>query len=106
MDFIQENIGRLEAQAKELENQLRQVRGALRALREGHTPERKMTVKAGLLVLLKVENGQWRRDLPQKLALVGAPCTANTLQFVISTNKNKFKRRGGRVYLRGTEPKS
>ena len=106
MDLIQENIDRLEAQAQDLENQLRKVRAAIRAFRVGHTPERTTTVKAALLALLQKENGLPRHELPPKLALAGAPCTANTIQFVISLNKDLFKRHGGKVYLRGTEPKS
>jgi|ERR1039457_1281128 hypothetical protein len=94
-------IAELEARERDLEIELKKVRAAKEELiGKGRSFPRQMTVREGLLKLLREQDGQFRRDLPGKLAGLGAPCTPNTLQITISRHKDLFRREGGRVWLR------
>lgn len=94
-------IAELEAEERRLEAELNKVRDAKQSLLgKGRSYPRSLTVREALLQVLKAQDGLVRRDLPAKLAGVGAPCTANTVQITISRHKDLFRRQGGRVWLR------
>jgi hypothetical protein len=94
-------IAELETRELELETELKRVREAREALiGKGRSFPREMPVREALLILLRRENGQLRRELPAKLAGLGAPCTPNTLQMTISRHRDLFRRGEGRVWLK------
>ena len=94
-------IADLEAQERALEAELKRVRGAKETLiGKGRSFPRLMTVQEALLKVLREQDGQFRRELPPRLAALGAPCTPNTLQITISRHRDMFRREGGRVWLK------
>ena len=68
-------IAELEEEERRLETELKKVREAKQSLLgKGRSYPRSLTVREALLQLLKAQDGQIRRDLPTKLAGIGAPC--------------------------------